>query len=171
MKTGMSSLHQPLEAALGDLLRQRGLKLATAESCTGGLVGHRVTNIPGSSDYYLGGIVAYANDAKLRLLGVRPETLQAHGAVSQETVLEMARGVRRVLGADIGVSVSGVAGPGGEMPGKPVGLVWLGLSTPRGEWAVQCLFHGGRVEIKESSAEKALELIVNYLNGELNGTG
>ena len=171
MNTSGSSLEKPPEAELGELLRQRGLRLATAESCTGGLVGHRVTNIPGSSDYYLGGVTAYSNEAKQRLLGVRTGTLQAHGAVSRESVLEMAQGARRAVGAEIGVSVSGVAGPGGGSPGKPVGLVWLGLSTPQGDWAVERLFHGSRVEIKEASAEAALKLVLDYLHGELNGTG
>lgn len=170
MNTRLPATEKSLEGEIGELLRQRGLRLATAESCTGGLVGHRVTNIPGSSDYYLGGITAYSNEAKQRLLGVQPGTLQAHGAVSRDTVLEMAQGARRVVGAEIGVSVSGVAGPGGGTPGKPVGLVWIGLSTPQGDWAIECLFHGSRVENKEASAQAALQLVVDYLRGELNGT-
>src|SRR5512147_2571893 len=94
----------PLEVEIGELLRQRGLRLAVAESCTGGLVGHRVTNVAGSSDYFLGGIISYSNKAKENLLGVRHETLERYGAVSEETVREMARGARRVLGAEVGVA-------------------------------------------------------------------
>ena len=106
----------PLEILVGDLLRQHGLRLAVAESCTGGLIGHRLTNIPGSSTYYMGSVTAYAYEAKVRLLGVTWETLEKHGAVSRATVLEMARGVRRALAADIGLAVSGIAGPGGGTP-------------------------------------------------------
>ena len=152
------------EILAGEMLRQRGLRLATAESCTGGLIGHRLTNIPGSSDYYLGGIIAYANETKVRLLGVRRETLKKHGAVSKETVLEMARGVRHALTADIGVAVSGIAGPGGGAPEKPVGLVWLSLSAPGFDQAWSCLFPGERIQIKEAAAEQALHLLVKFLS-------
>src|SRR4030067_353261 len=102
---------------------------ALGESCAGGLIGHRLTNVPGSSDYFLGGIVAYAYEAKERLLGVRHQTLYEHGAVSRETAIEMARGARVALGADVGVSVTGTAGPGGGLPDKPVGLTWIAVST------------------------------------------
>lgn len=120
---------EPLEALAGELLRSHGWRLAVAKSCTGGLVGHRLTNVPGSSDYFLGGVISYANDAKVRLLGVRWDTLETFGAVSRETVLEMAHSVRQLLSADIGLSVSGIAGPGGGTPEKPLGLTWIGLST------------------------------------------
>src|SRR5574341_1389576 len=109
----------PLEVQIGVILTQRGLTLAAAESCTGGLVSHRLTDVPGSSVYFLGGIVAYANQAKIELLGVKESTLASHGAVSQEAVLEMALGVRQALHADIGVATSGIAGPGGATPSKP----------------------------------------------------
>ena len=125
----------PLEILLGPLLTRRGLHLAVAESCTGGLIGHRITNVPGSSEYYLGSVTAYAYEAKVRLLGVRWDTLNTFGAVSRETVLEMARGVRAVLGAEIGMAVSGIAGPGGGLPEKPVGTTWIGLSTAEYEQA------------------------------------
>ena len=118
-----------LEAQIGELLQARGLKLALAESCTGGLVGNRITDIAGSSTYFLGGLISYAYEAKVDLLGVQWETLNSKGAVSREVVLEMARGARKVLNADIAVSVSGIAGPGGAMPGKPVGTTWIGLVT------------------------------------------
>jgi len=154
-----------LEIQIGKLLHASGQKLATAESCTGGLIGHRLTNIPGSSDYYLGGVVAYAYEAKVALLSVSWDTLHAHGAVSREVVLEMARGVRRALDADLAVSVSGIAGPGGGLPGKPVGTTWFGLSSDEGDWARVYCFPGEREQNKASSAEAALQLVLDYLNG------
>jgi PncC family amidohydrolase len=162
---------EPLEETVGKYLRQRGMKLTLAESCTGGLVGHRITNVPGSSDYYLGSITAYAYEAKERLLGVRHETLVNFGAVSRETALEMAQGVRLALAADfpldhsIGVSITGIAGPGGGLPNKPVGLVWFGLSAPEGDGSWQYIWKGNRLEVKEQSAEKALSLLLDYLKG------
>lgn len=156
-----------LEAELGTLLKTRGWKLAMAESCTGGLMGHRITNIAGSSEYYLGSVTAYAYEAKEKLLGVNHETLAIYGAVSRETVLEMARGVRHALDADIGLSVSGIAGPGGGLPLKPVGTVWVGLSTPDGDWADVYLFKGDRIEVKEQAAEMTLQYLKSYLK---NGT-
>lgn len=152
-----------LEAEIGALLLAKGYKLAMAESCTGGLMGHRITNIAGSSDYYLGSVTAYAYEAKEKLLGVNHETLSIFGAVSRETVLEMARGVRKALDADIGLSVSGIAGPGGGLPLKPVGTVWVGLSTPDGDWADVFLFNGGRIEVKEQAAEMTLQYLKSYL--------
>lgn len=153
------------EVLIGDLLRARGLKLATAESCTGGLVGDRITNVAGSSDYYLGGAVAYAYEAKVALLGVSWDTLQTYGAVSREVVIEMSRGARKALSADVAVSVSGVAGPGGGSLDKPVGTVWMGLSAPEGKWARVHLFGGDRKQIKDSSAEAALQFLIDYLLG------
>jgi PncC family amidohydrolase len=146
---------------------KRGWHLALAESCTGGLVSHRITNVPGSSSYYLGGITAYANETKMRLLGVRTETLEEHGAVSRETVLEMARGARQTLQADIAMSISGIAGPGGETPGKPVGLTWIGLSAPDWENAWSYIWSGNRLQVKEQSAEEVLRLLRDYLSGSL----
>jgi PncC family amidohydrolase len=160
---------QPLETLIGEKLRARGLRLALAESCTGGLIGHRVTNVPGSSTYYMGSVTAYAYEAKVRLLGVSWATLEEHGAVSPETVMEMARGARRALAADVGVSVSGIAGPGGGTPEKPVGLVCLGLSAPDGDWAREAHFKGDRVAVKEQAAESALQFLVDYLDGKLKG--
>ena len=154
---------EELEVIIGGLLRQRGLSLAVAESCTGGLVGHRITNIPGSSDYFVGGIVAYAYEAKVRLLGVSWKTLEKHGAVSRETVIEMARGARHALEADIGMAVSGIAGPGGGMPGKPVGLTWIGLSDGDFEEAWSYVWDGDRMQNKELSAEQLLQLLVDYM--------
>jgi len=152
-----------LEVVAGDLLRRHGLRLAVAESCTGGLIGHRITNVAGSSTYYMGSVTAYAYEAKVRLLSVRWTTLEKFGAVSKETVLEMARGVRRALAADIGISVSGIAGPGGGTPEKPVGLVWIGLSTSSLDEAWQYYFKGERLAVKEQTAQAALQLLVDHL--------
>lgn len=158
-----------LEKQVGSFLVSTGLKLCLAESCTGGLIAHRITNIAGSSEYFLAGVVAYSYEAKETLLGVRKSTLTRFGAVSQETVLEMARGVRWKmhkrfpLEQTVGVSVSGIAGPGGGLPGKPVGLVWVGLSTPDGDEAFQFQGNGNREENKTFSADKALEVLLEYL--------
>ncbi|MBE7534853.1 MAG: CinA family protein [Anaerolineales bacterium] len=154
-----------LEEQIGSALRERGLKIALAESCTGGLAGSRITDMPGSSDYFLGSLVAYAYDAKANLLDVSWNTLNTHGAVSQETVLEMARGARSAFGADIAVSISGIAGPGGGLPAKPVGTVWLGLVAPNGEWARMFQFSGSRVQVKAASADAALQFVSDYLQG------
>jgi PncC family amidohydrolase len=162
-----------IEIQIGQLLRSRNLKLVVAESCTGGLVGDRLTNIAGSSDYYLGSITAYANEAKQQLLGVQPDTLIRFGAVSEETVLEMAQGVRRVLAGSIpidnlvGMSVTGIAGPGGGTVEKPVGLVWIGLSAPDLEQAWKYIWKGGRIENKALSAQQCLQLLLDYLEGKV----
>jgi PncC family amidohydrolase len=156
-------LQQQNEIQLGEMLRARALKLVTAESCTGGLIADRLTDVPGSSEYFIGGIVAYAYEAKVALLQVSWDTLHAYGAVSREVVLEMARGARQALSADIAVSVSGIAGPGGGMPNKPVGTTWLGLVTPDGEWARKFVWDGDRRGNKELSADAALQFVLDYL--------
>lgn len=152
-----------LEILAGEYLRAQGLRLAVAESCTGGLIGHRLTNVPGSSTYFMGGVISYANEAKMRLLGVSEDTLEKYGAVSMETVLEMARGVRLALPADIGISVSGIAGPSGGTADKPVGTTWIGFSWTNAEDARQYRFQGERLAIKEQAAEAALQLLVDHL--------
>ena len=154
-----------LEERVGQLLLARRYTLAVAESCTGGLVGHRLTNVAGSSAYFLGGVVAYAYDVKERLLAVNHNTLYDFGAVSEQTAREMARGVRRALGADVGVSVTGIAGPGGGLPGKPVGLTWVALSARDVEIAEQYLWSGDRQANKESSAEAVLQVVAAHLEG------
>lgn len=156
-----------LEAQVGSLLRERGLKLSLAESCTGGLIGDRITDLPGSSEYFWGSVVAYAYEAKVALLEVSWNTLGSHGAVSRETVLEMARGTRKALSTDIGVSVSGIAGPGGETPDKPVGTTWVGLAAGDGEWSRHFQFAGNRTQNKSFAADAALQLLLDYLNGRL----
>lgn len=152
---------------LGGLMRRRKRTLATAESCTGGLVADRITNVTGSSEYFRGGIVAYANEAKVALLGVSWDMLRTHGAVSREVVMEMARGARVALDVDIAVSVSGIAGPGGGLPGKPVGTTWVGLSTEDGDWARKFIWEGDRLQNKALSADAALQLVLDYLEGNL----
>jgi len=153
-------------ALLGRTLEARGLTIATAESCTGGLVGVWLTDIPGSSDYYLGGVVAYSNEAKRLLLGVEPATLAEHGAVSASVARAMADGVRRSLGADLGISLTGIAGPGGGSPAKPVGLVFIGLARTEGVSATRHLFHGDRGTVRTAAAEAALVCVLRSLNDD-----
>ncbi len=148
---------------MGERLRALKRRLATAESCTGGLIAHRLTNVPGSSDYFAGGVVTYANDAKMALLGVRAETLAAHGAVSEAVAREMVEGVRRRLTADYGVACTGVAGPGGGSPEKPVGLVYIGVAGPGGTRIEPCQFQGDRMSIKQQTADRALALLLEAL--------
>ena len=157
-------MKENIEQLIGDELRDRGWRLAVAESCTGGLIGHRITNNSGSSSYYLGSITAYAYRAKVRLLGVSWNTLENHGAVSEESVEEMALGVRHVLAADIGLSVSGIAGPTGGTPEKPVGYAWIGLSTPNGIWTLQHNAGGDRIENKQEVSQVALEFLYEFLS-------
>jgi len=151
------------ELELGKLLTDHDLNISFAESCTGGLVGHRLTNIPGSSEYYLGSVTAYANEAKYRLLEVSQNTLETFGAVSKETVVEMAVGIRAVLEADIGISISGIAGPGGGTKEKPVGLVWIGLSAVDLELSRNYHFVGSRAEVKTQAADQAIDVAIKYL--------
>lgn len=155
----------PLELRVGKLLREYKLTLATAESCTGGLVAHLLTNVAGSSEYFLGGVVSYSNQAKADLLDVKWETLNSKGAVSKETVIEMAMGARKKFDADIAVSVSGVAGPGGGSPSKPVGTVWVGLATRNKYEAWHFIWDGNREENKIYSAEAVLRIVIEYLEG------
>lgn len=152
-----------VEQLIGNALRERGWRLAIAESCTGGLIGHRITNNSGSSTYYLGSVTAYAYRAKVRLLRVSWDTLEKHGAVSEEAVKEMALGIRHALASDIGLSVSGIAGPTGGTPEKPVGYSWIGLSTPKGIWSLQHTAGGNRIENKKEIAQTALEFLYQFL--------
>jgi len=160
-------MQNSIEVLVSQVLRNKGLKLATAESCTGGLIADRITNVPGSSEYFRGGIVAYAYEAKVALLDVSWDTLRMYGAVSKETVIEMARGARVAFGADIAISVSGIAGPAGGLPDKPVGTTWIGLSTTAGDWARRFVWDGDRLQNKALSADAALELLKDYLEGNL----
>ncbi len=150
---------KPLEQVVGELLREKGKTLAVAESCTGGLLADRITNIPGSSDYFLMGAVTYSNEAKIKVLGVRPEDIEKYGAVSEEVAAQMAEGVRKLAGSDFGIGITGIAGPGGATPRKPVGLVYVGLSYDGGIEVVRNRFTGTRLQIKFQSTQKALDML------------
>jgi PncC family amidohydrolase len=159
-------MNESLEIEVGSALRQKGWTLALGESCTGGLVAHRITEVAGSSEYFLGGVVAYSNPVKHGLLQVPEQTLERHGAVSEETARQMARGARAVLRADVGLSVTGIAGPGGGTTEKPVGLTVLAVSTPAGEWIERHVWNGDRQANKQASAEAALRLLLRALSKE-----
>ena len=152
-----------LEAVLGAMLREAGLTVAVAESCTGGLIGHRLTDVPGSSDYFLGSLVTYSNEAKVALLNVPEETIREHGAVSPEIARAMAEGARQAYGADIGLSVTGIAGPNGATPEKPVGLTYIGLAGAGETAAEEYRLRGTRVLLKERAAQIALYLLYRRL--------
>ena len=145
-----------MEEIIGRLLRSKAWTLALAESCTGGYVSHRMTSVAGSSEYFLGSVVAYSNDAKMGLLGVNGSTLERFGAVSRETALEMAEGIRRRTGATVGLSTTGIAGPMGETPRSPVGTVWLGLVLPQGSESRHFTFQGNRERVIQGSSQAAL---------------
>lgn len=155
----------PFEEFILQELRSKKLTLATAESCTGGGLGNRITNIPGSSDVFLGGIIVYSDEIKSSILGVKKDTLKKYGAVSAQTAKEMAQGVRKKTSADIGTSITGIAGPGGATKGKPVGLVFMHLSTKNYEKGIYKIFPGDRKVIKTRSENFCLNLIREYLRG------
>ena len=150
---------ETLEEVVGKLLAERKLKLAIAESCTGGMIAHRITNVPGSSNYFERGVVVYSNQSKVELLGIPQETIVVHGAVSKEVAQAMASGVRRIANTDIGISTTGIAGPTGGTPEKPVGLVWIGFSDSKETIALK--FHLGdqRLRVKERASQAALEML------------
>jgi len=152
-----------LDQEVGELLRQKGLTLGVVESATGGLISHRITNIPGSSDYYRGSVTSYSNETKISVVGVKEETISSYGAVSHQVAEEMAAGGRKVLAVDICLADTGIAGPGGATPGKPVGLFYIGLSHASGTYSRKHNFTGTREENKESAAEAALRWLKEYL--------
>lgn len=154
---------ETLEAAVGALLRRKGLTLALAESCTGGLVGQRITRVPGSSDYFLLSAVVYANAAKVRVLGVPAATLRRWGAVSSQAAVAMAEGARRAAGAGVAASITGIAGPGGGSARKPVGTIFFGLAAPEGSWWRRRSFTGDRDTVREWAAQECLTLLRLYL--------
>ena len=158
--------NSPLKPALGRLLLENKLTIACAESCTGGLVMHRLTNIAGSSAYFLGGTVAYSNQIKHSVLGIQENTLNVFGAVSEQVAAAMARGARAVYGADIAIGVTGVAGPGGGTPEKPVGLTYIGLNTPKMSLVQRFEWQDDRIANKESSAEAILKMVLVYLENQ-----
>jgi nicotinamide-nucleotide amidase len=157
---------ETLEQVVGALLAARGLSVASAESCTGGLVGARLTAVPGSSRYYRGGVVAYSNEAKQALLDVPAEALRRHGAVSAEVARAMAEGARRRLGADLAVSTTGISGPDGGTPQKPVGLVYVGFASPAGSDAHELLFPLDRERHRSLTAQVAIDRVRRFLLGE-----
>ncbi len=152
-----------LEQQIGILLRPKGLTLGVVESATGGLISHRITNIPGSSDYYKGSITAYSNEAKIKIVGVNEDTINRYGAVSHQVAEEMAQCGRKTLATDICLADTGIAGPGGATPGKPVGLFYIGLSHQAGTYSQQHNFRGNREQNKRGAAEAALAWLKEYL--------
>jgi PncC family amidohydrolase len=152
-----------LEKEIGDLLRQKGLTFGLVESATGGLISHLVTNVPGSSDFYKGSVTAYANETKVKVIGVKAETLQKYGAVSPQVAGEMALGGKKVLAVDICLADTGIAGPGGATPGKAVGLFYIGLAHKDGVFSRKHEFHSNREQNKKSAAEAALKWLKEYL--------
>jgi len=152
-----------LEEAIGNLLRQKGLTLGVVESATGGLISHLITNVPGSSDYYKGSITSYSNEAKIKLVGVKADTIHKYGAVSSQVAEEMAQGGRKALDVNICISDTGIAGPGGATPNKPVGLFYLGLSDQTGTYSQKHLFHGDREQNKRGAAKTTLLWLKEYL--------
>jgi len=154
---------EPIEVIIGRLLRKRGWMLSIAESCTGGLIGHRITNIPGSSDYFDGGVITYSNDAKRELLKVPEEVIRTYGAVSRQTAVAMAEGIRKLRGVEIGIGVTGIAGPAGGTEAKPVGLVYIALSSPVRVECKEFRFNGDREMIKLQASEAALNMIRRLL--------
>ena len=152
-----------LEQEIGSLLRQKGLTLGAVESATGGLISHMITNIPGSSDYYKGSVTAYSNETKIKVIGVKANTIERYGAVSSQVAEEMALGGREVLTVDICLADTGIAGPGGATPDKPVGLFYLGLAHKDGALSRRHEFHGDREQNKHYAAEAALSWLKEYL--------
>ncbi|WP_350455243.1 CDP-diacylglycerol--glycerol-3-phosphate 3-phosphatidyltransferase [Slackia heliotrinireducens] len=144
--------------------KAKGVMVGTAESCTGGLIAGTLTSIPGSSDSVAGGIISYSNDVKMACLGVLAETLDTHGAVSEQTACQMAEGARKQLAVDVAVSVTGIAGPGGEVPGKPVGTVWIGVSSKRGTRAELHHFDGDRDAVRSQTVDAALRMMLEEIN-------
>ena len=152
-----------LEQEIGNLLRRKRLTLGVVESATGGLISHRLTNVPGSSDYYKGSVTAYSNEAKIKVVGVKEATISQYGAVSSQVAEEMAEGGRKILAVDVCLADTGIAGPGGATPGKPVGLFYLGLSHEGGTCSRKHNFRGDREQNKQSAAEVALGWLEEYL--------
>lgn len=155
---------ESIEAAIGTSLRAHDWKLALAETCTGGLISDRITNVPGSSDFFKGAVVAYSYDSLTSLLEISQDFLLEHTTVSEVTTRALARAVRERLNADIALATTGVLGPGGAKPDKPIGLVYIALSAPTNELCDKHSFNGNRVENKEQAATAALKLLAKFLN-------
>jgi PncC family amidohydrolase len=149
-----------LSKEVGKGLRSKSSKLALAESVTGGLVSNMITDEPGASEYFLGGVIAYSNESKVKLLGVKKATLRSHGAVSHQCALEMAKGVREATGADIGAACTGIAGPTGATAAKPIGLVFIAVDDGKHALVEEEMFPGRRLDIRRATADRMLELIL-----------
>lgn len=156
--------YMEIQELVAEAMRKAGKTLATAESCTGGLIAHRITAMAGASDYYRGGVVAYSNEVKECALGVSHATLEAHGAVSEETVREMVEGVRSRLGADYAVATTGIAGPGGGTPAKPVGTVWIGIASEKETIARLLQLDGDRASIAHQTCNAVLGELLHMLD-------
>ena len=152
-----------LEKQIGTLLKKHGKTISIAESCTGGFISHRITNVPGSSNYYNCGVIVYSNQSKITILHVSPETLKKFGAVSRQTTIEMAQGIKQVSGSDLGLAVTGIAGPSDGTPEKPVGLVYICLASDESVGCEKFRFKGKREEIKFQASEAALEMIKKHV--------
>lgn len=160
-----ASNEQTMEYVVGEMLKNRGMTLAVAESCTGGLISHRITSIPGSSGYFDRGATVYSNRAKVEMLGVKQGTLTAHGAVSDQTVREMAEGIKQIAQTDLGLAVTGIAGPEGGTDKKPVGTVYIGLAVDTTTFSGRYRFLGDRDKVKLNTSEMALDWVRRYLDG------
>ncbi len=157
-----------LSARVGKILKELGLTVATAESCTGGLLSHILTGVSGASGYFIGGVVAYSNGIKEQVLGVSPRTIIKYGAVSKETAQEMAEGVSQKFGTSFGLSTTGIAGPTGGTPEKPVGLVWIGIHNNKQTYTIKCHFDGEREMVKSSTVKEVLEHLLDILKSAEN---
>jgi PncC family amidohydrolase len=158
LETEIASLIREYQVKTGKLLT-----ISTAESATGGRITDKLTNIPGSSDYFKGSLISYSNDVKMNVLGVKRETIENHGVVSSQTAIEMAEGGRKVLGTDICISDTGIAGPSGATAGKPIGLFYIGLATKDKSLSLKHVFKGNREKNKRDAAEATLSLLKQYL--------
>ncbi len=160
---GVKMIGNSLEKAVGNLLRRKGWTLSIAESCTGGLICDRITDVSGSSDYFMGGMVTYSNASKAKHLGIPLNYIKRHGAVSPEVVKKMAQGVRKTFNTTFGLSTTGVAGPTGGTKRSPVGRVFIGFATGRKVWVKKLDLNGNRREIKKKATEKALQFFYETL--------
>jgi|YelNatPaOPRAMG01_1025707.scaffolds.fasta_scaffold03254_3 PncC family amidohydrolase len=151
------------EESIAVILREKKLTLAIAESCTGGRIGDKITNVPGSSDYFLGSAVTYSNDAKMSILNVKRKSLERFGAVSEQVAKEMALGAIRAFGSDIAVSTTGIAGPTGGSKRKPVGLVWFAVTDGKRVRTDREIFVGSRLDIKEAASIHAINLVIEFV--------
>lgn len=161
---GVRIMSKTLEEIIGDYLRKKGWTLSIAESCTGGLINDRITDIPGSSDYFMGGMVTYSNESKARHLGVPLDDIKKYGAVSPQVAKKMAQGVRKTFGTTFGLSTTGVAGPKGGTKRSPVGRVFIGVAAGRKTWVKREDLKGSRREIKKKASERALQFFFEILD-------